>query len=99
MDIEKILTKEEVFKFIATSSIYGNLGLFVGTGLPMAILNNETKTIALSWKTLIEKCSFQLEIDTTILKTEGASYPISHRRFAESIQTIWDYLLRIQYEN
>jgi len=70
-----IINKKELFELIAESSIYGNLGLFIGAGLPMAILNNGLETIALSWKQLIAKCANDLKIDFETLDVIGCSYP------------------------
>lgn len=67
-------THEEVFEYIAKSSFHGNLGLFIGAGLPMAVLNTDVKT-ALTWKELILKCSKELDIDFEKINTDGLSYP------------------------
>lgn len=70
------LSREDVLGLISKSSIYGNLGLFIGTGMSMAVLNDDWKKIALSWKELIYKCAEEFEIDLKIdIKTEGLSYP------------------------
>ncbi|WP_231465329.1 SIR2 family protein [Pedobacter sp. Leaf132] len=67
--------KEEVFDLIAESSIYGNLGLFIGAGLPMAILNDAFTTVALSWPKLIEECCKNLKVDYNKINKAGSSYP------------------------
>lgn len=69
-------TREEALKLVSKSAIYGNLGLFVGTGMSMAVLNSEWDTIALSWKELIYKCAeeFKIKLNEEIV-TEGLSYP------------------------
>ena len=69
-------SREDALKLISKSSIYGNLGLFIGAGMSMAILNSEWDTIALSWKELIYKCAgeFSIKLNEEIL-TEGLSYP------------------------
>lgn len=71
----KNITRKEVLQSIAKSTIYDNLGLFVGAGMSMAILNDDKK-IALSWKELINKCcdDFKIDIENEII-TEGFSYP------------------------
>lgn len=72
---EKI-SREEALSLISASSIYGNLGLFIGAGMSMAILNDEWTEVALSWKQLIYKCAeeFQVNLKQDI-NTEGLSYP------------------------
>ncbi len=71
-----MITRKEGFQYISNSSIYGNLGLFIGAGMSMDILNNEWNTVALSWKELIYRCaqSFGIDIKEKI-NTEGLSYP------------------------
>lgn len=72
---EKI-TREEALRLISKSSIYGNLGLFIGAGMSMAILNDDWNQVALSWKQLIYKCAEEFGINLKEdLKTEGLSYP------------------------
>lgn len=70
------MTRQEGLKLISKSAIYGNLGLFIGAGMSMAILNSEWETVALSWKELIHKCAAEFKIDLkNEIKTEGLSYP------------------------
>lgn len=70
------MTRKEGFQFISNSSTYGNLGLFIGAGMSMDILNDDWNTVALSWKELIYRCanSFKIDIKEEI-NTEGLSYP------------------------
>ncbi len=75
MALDKFKTKADIFAYIAKSSTYGNLGLFIGAGLPMAILNSDWVTVALSWKELIYKISEELSINFDEINKEGASYP------------------------
>lgn len=75
MPLEKFKNKTDVFAYIAKSSTYGNLGLFIGAGLPMALLNNDWTTVALSWKELIYKVAEELAINFDEINKEGASYP------------------------
>lgn len=56
------LTQKSVLNFLASSSSYGNLGLFVGAGFSKAVLNEAT-TIALSWGELLEKASESMGVD------------------------------------
>jgi hypothetical protein len=49
------ITREEALAFLATSAIYGNLGLFVGAGLSKAVLSDESGPVALSWGELLDK--------------------------------------------
>lgn len=69
-------SRKDALELISKSSVYGNLGLFIGTGMSMAILNNEVDEIALSWKELIHECckDFKVNFETEI-QTEGLSYP------------------------
>jgi len=72
----KEILREDALHLISKSTIYGNLGLFIGSGMSMAILNDEWEDIALSWKGLIFKCAeeFKINLKEDIL-TEGLSYP------------------------
>ena len=63
------MTKTELFEKISDSAIFGNLGLFIGSGFPMAILNSESKKVALSWPELIYRCAYELKIDLSTKKT------------------------------
>jgi hypothetical protein len=70
------ISRHEVLKLISKSSIYGNLGLFVGAGMSMAILNDDWNKVALSWKELIFQCAEEFNINLKEdIKTEGLSYP------------------------
>ena len=70
------ITRQEALKLISKSSIYGNLGLFIGAGMSMAVLNSEWSKIALSWKELIYECAKEFDIDIkSQINTEGLSYP------------------------
>ena len=70
------ITREQALRKISQSSIYGNLGLFIGAGMSMAILNDEWNRIALSWKELIYKCAEEFKINLNKdINTEGYSYP------------------------
>lgn len=75
MALDKFNSKEDVFQFIAKSSTYGNLGLFIGAGLPMAVLNDGWVNIALSWGKLIHKAAQELSVNFEEIEKEGASYP------------------------
>ncbi|SDR91379.1 SIR2 family protein [Gramella sp. MAR_2010_147] len=68
--------RNEILEKLAESFIYGNLGLFIGAGMSMDIMNDEWDTKALSWKELINTCAKNFEIDLkSEIKTEGLSYP------------------------
>jgi hypothetical protein len=94
MKLNSLATRDDVFKFIADSTIFGNLGLFVGAGLPMAILNNDYTRIALSWPQLLEKCCDNLQVDYNAIDKNGASYPQIAtkvcRQYAELNGTTYD---------
>lgn len=73
---KEIITRNDALKKISKSTIYGNLGLFIGAGMSMAILNNDWNKIALSWKELIYKCAEEFGINITLeISTEGISFP------------------------
>lgn len=67
--------RADLLKDIARSSVYGNLGLFVGAGMSKAVLNDEFIDIALSWGQLIEKCIAELNIDISSYDFSTLSYP------------------------
>ncbi len=67
--------EDSMFRRIAESSIYGNLVLFVGAGLPMAIFNSDGGKVALSWGALLSKCAKEYGISFRKLQTPGTSYP------------------------
>lgn len=70
------LTRKEALSLISKSSLYGNLGLFIGAGMSMAILNDDFNQVALSWKQLINKCAEEFGINLkNDIKTDGLSYP------------------------
>ena len=70
------ITRQEALRLISKSSIYGNLGLFIGAGMSMAILNDDWNKVALSWKELIYQCAEEFDINLKEdIKTEGLSYP------------------------
>lgn len=68
-------TRKQVLKFIFESSIYGNLGLFIGAGFSKAVLNNDIETIALSWGELLKNVAEKLDIDYKAIPKDGAGYP------------------------
>lgn len=71
-----ILTRQEALNLVSKASTYGNLGLFIGAGMSMAILNDDRNEVALSWKQLIYKCAEEFNINLKHeIKTEGISYP------------------------
>lgn len=70
------MNRKEALNIISESSVYGNLGLFIGAGMSMAILNDEWQSVALSWKELIFKCAQEFDIDLKEdVNKEGLSYP------------------------
>ncbi len=69
------LTKEKVFQFISDATSFGNLGLFIGAGFSMAVLNNGSDNIALSWGELLKKCSEKFDVEYKDLWQEGLGYP------------------------
>ncbi|HXD79795.1 MAG TPA: SIR2 family protein [Puia sp.] len=73
--MEDLLSRDQTFELIARSSNYGNLGLFIGAGLSMAVLNTPQKKTALSWKELIDSCAAELSVDISECSRVGMSYP------------------------
>lgn len=63
------------YEKIAEGVLYGNLGIFVGAGLPMAIMNDTGESLALSWPQLLEKCAEYYGIDFQEMNIPGSSYP------------------------
>lgn len=82
MNTDKKITREEAIGLICESSIYGNLGLFIGAGFSKAILN-KTANIALSWGELIEKIASMNDVDYSSLQKEGMSYPTIASKICE----------------
>lgn len=68
-------TRKQILRFISTSTSYGNLGLFVGTGFCKAILNGGFDEIVLSWEELLKKSAKQLNINYARIAKKGTSYP------------------------
>jgi hypothetical protein len=69
-----MIRREDILKKIATSSILGDLGLFVGGGFSKSVINQK-ETLALSWGDLIYKSLFDLKLDSNQIQKEGLSYP------------------------
>jgi hypothetical protein len=85
---EEKISRDEALLLISKSSIYGNLGLFIGAGMSMAILNDEWTEVALSWKQLISKCADELQVNLfEDIKTDGLSYPEIASEIAKFIST------------
>jgi hypothetical protein len=72
---ENIKTRAEALEFLARSSIYGNLGLFVGSGFSMAVMNRDFGPIPLTWGALIEAAANALRVDYAKIQQMGRSYP------------------------
>lgn len=68
--------REDVLTFVARSSSYGNLGLFIGAGFSKAVLNETADDeIALSWGELLEKAAKKMHVDYESIVKPGVSYP------------------------
>ncbi len=67
--------RNDVLDIIISSSLYGNLGLFIGAGVSKTVLTDIDSSLALSWKQLIEKIAQQLQLDYDSITKEGKSYP------------------------
>lgn len=68
------LKKEEVFEQICSASLQGTLGLFAGSGLTKALMENSKHYKAYTWGELLEVCCEEMNVDVGILKNKG-SYP------------------------
>lgn len=85
-----VIKRREALDLISKSSNYGNLGLFIGTGMSKAIL----KTTALSWKELINKCAEEFDINLQKdIDIEGLGYP----EIASKIAKLISYKNDIEY--
>lgn len=69
------IERKELLTFIAASSIYGNLGLFVGAGFSKAVLNDKGVATALSWGELLAKTAAKMNVDYDSLEKTGVSFP------------------------
>lgn len=81
-------TRQSTLMKLAQSTVYGNLGIFAGAGLSMAIMNNDflTASVALSWAELLKKCSDHFEIDyDKELCADGLSFPEKATRLCEKL--------------
>jgi hypothetical protein len=85
---EEEISREDALRVISSSAVYGNLGLFIGTGMSMAILNDDWNHVALSWKQLIHRCAEEMGIDfKEKINLEGFSYPEIATEIAKTIAT------------
>lgn len=73
--LNDVLTRKQVLTFLAESSTYGNLGLFIGAGFCKAVLNGAFDNVALSWNELLEKTSAKMCVDYSQINRIGVSYP------------------------
>jgi hypothetical protein len=65
------LSREDVFVKIAEGAVYGNLGMFIGAGLPLAVVPN-----AFSWGELLKECAREFRISyRTRIREKGNSFP------------------------
>jgi SIR2-like domain len=70
-----IKTRDDALAFLARSSIYGNLGLFVGAGFSMAVMDRDFGPVPLSWGVLIETAAKGLGVDWSNIQQAGRSFP------------------------
>lgn len=64
----------DVYERIASSSLYGNLGIFAGAGFSKAVLRGSNSD-ALSWGELLEQCCEKLDVGHEIFEQKNISYP------------------------
>ena len=74
MDNIKLQTREGIFEAICKAARSNTLGLFVGSGLPKAVLKNNRTHKAYSWMELLQKACAEMGI-TKNLFNDGRSYP------------------------
>lgn len=75
LNLDENPSREDVLNFLSESSVFGNLGLFIGAGFSKAVMNNGFDQIALSWDQLLERASDKLEVDYKDIWKEGVGYP------------------------
>lgn len=77
MDLPHKVNRKIALNFIALSSVYGNLGLFVGAGFSKAVMNNpdSPRPTALGWLALIIRVSKKFDVDAKTLIEQGQSLP------------------------
>ena len=81
-------SRKDVCDFIYSSSIYGNLCVFVGAGFSKAVLNDDNNEIALSWKKLLDKVIVELNIkNSQELLQPGFGFPEIATRICRSYST------------
>jgi hypothetical protein len=75
--LPQVPTRTEVLTFISKSASYGNLGLFVGAGFSMAVLNDPMMAmeIALSRGELLKRATKKLNVDYDEINKVGVGYP------------------------
>jgi hypothetical protein len=72
------LTRAHVMEGIAKSALYGNLGLFLGSGFSIGVMEHFLGNPALTWGELLKSIAVDFEIDfekDLINGNPGASYP------------------------
>mgnify|MGYP002641682035 CR=1 FL=1 len=68
-------SRKDVLRLLAESSIFGNLGLFVGAGLSKAVAPSDGVAGALSWGELLESAAEKLGLNWSDHIKPGLSYP------------------------
>jgi hypothetical protein len=79
MDYEPLASasgdRASLLSYLAHASVYGNLGLFIGSGFSKAVVNEPPIESALSWRPLLEKAAEDLGLDAQGLLRSGMSFP------------------------
>lgn len=76
--MKEMLTRENVLEEIAKSTLYGNLGLFLGSGFSIGVMNQLWESPALNWSELLISVAFEYDINfekDIVNQNPGASYP------------------------
>lgn len=69
------MTKDDIYQKIADSSLFGNLGLFIGAGFSKAVFEGNPDFQPLSWIQLLEKISLKNNIDWDCIEKSYRSCP------------------------
>ena len=88
------MDKNELFKIIADSSIYGNLGLFVGAGFPKAVsqIDESYYFNPLSWRELLNRVCFYEDILYRDILFPGLYDDLKSKNLDEALYDLQKYV-------
>jgi hypothetical protein len=91
MDYEPLASaagdRASLLSYLAHASVYGNLGLFIGSGFSKAVVNEPFPDTALSWGQLLTRAAGHFRLNPSSLLQEGMSYPALASGIARAIST------------